>query len=160
MSGARQASRARDDGARDVALNLLKLAVGIDGVDHLRAVQAARLWRNGRLVHVTRFRPRRAEEILAGGSMYWVIRHRIRVRQRILALDPHETEGGGKPKCAIVLDPELIATDPVHRRPHQGWRYLAGDAAPRDIGPVGTVEAREDTFPPEMAAELRTLGLL
>ena len=143
-----------------MSLHLLKLAVGIDGVDHLRTVQAQRLWRNGRLVHVTRFRPRRAEEILAGGSMYWVIRHRIRVRQRILALDRHETEAGGKPKCAIVLDPELIATDPVHRRPHQGWRYLADDAAPRDIGPVGAVAAREDAFPPEMAAELRALGLL
>ncbi len=143
-----------------VALNLLKLAVGIDGVDHLRAVQAARLERLGRLIHVTRFRPRRAEEILAGGSMYWVIRHRIRVRQRILGLDRHETKAAGKPKCAIVLDPELIATDPVHRRPHQGWRYLEGSAAPRDLGPVGTVEIPEDAFPPDMAAELRALGLL
>lgn len=143
-----------------VALHLLKLAVGIEGVDHLRAVQAARLERLGRLIHVTRFTPRRAEEVLAGGSMYWVIRHRIRVRQRILAFDRHETKAGGKPKCAIVLDPELIATDPVHRRPHQGWRYLEGTAAPRDLGPVGTVEIPEDAFPPDMAAELRALGLL
>ena len=99
-----------------MALHLLKLAVGIDGVDHLRRVQAARLARTGRLIHVTRYRPRRAEEILAGGSMYWVVRHRIRVRQRIVGLDRHETAAGGKPKCAIVLDPALIATDPVHRR--------------------------------------------
>ena len=143
-----------------MALNLLKLAVGIDGVDHLRTVQAARLWRNGRLIHVTRFTPRRADEILAGGSMYWVVRHRIRVRQRILAFERHETESGAKPKCAIVLDPELIATDPVRRRPHQGWRYLEGADAPRDIGPVGAALAREDAFPPELAAELRDLGLL
>ena len=143
-----------------MSLNLLKLAVGIDGVDHLRAVQAARLQRLGRLIHVTRFRPRRADEILAGGSMYWVVRHRIRVRQRILAFDRHETESAAKPKCAIVLDPELIATDPVHRRPHQRWRYLEGADAPRDLGPVGTVEIPEDAFPPEMAAELRALGLL
>ncbi len=143
-----------------MSLNLLKLAVGIEGVDHLRSVQAQRLWRTGRLIHVTRFRPRRADEILDGGSMYWVIRHRIRVRQRILALDRHETEAGGKPKCAIVLDPELIATDPVRRRPHQGWRYLEGTSAPRDLGPVGAVTAREDSFPPEMEAELRDLGLL
>ena len=143
-----------------MALNLLKLAVGIEGVDHLRAVQAARLQRLGRLIHVTRYRPRRAEEILAGGSMYWVIRHRIRVRQRILAFDRHETQAAGKPKCAIVLEPALIATDPVHRRPHQGWRYLEGSAAPGDLGPVGTVTLPEDSFPPEMAAELRALGLL
>ena len=151
---ARQASRAGD------LLHLLKLAVGIDGVDHLRAVQAARLARTGRLIHVTRYRPRRAEEILAGGSMYWVVRHRIRVRQRIVGLDRHETAAGGKPKCAIVLDPALIATDPVHRRPHQGWRYLDAANAPRDLGPVGTVALPEDAFPPEMAAELRALGLL
>ncbi len=143
-----------------MALHLLKLAVGIDGVDHLRAVQAARLARTGRLIHVTRYRPRRAEEILAGGSMYWVVRHRIRVRQRIVGLDRHETAAGGKPKCAIVLDPALIATDPVHRRPHQGWRYLEAANAPRDLGPVGTVALPEDSFPPEMAAELRALGLL
>ncbi len=143
-----------------MTLNLLKLAVGIEGVDHLRTVQAQRLWRKGRLVHVTRFRPRRADEILDGGSMYWVVRHRIRVRQRILAFERHEIEGGGKPKCAIVLDPELIATDPVHRRPHQGWRYLEGADAPRDLGPVGGLEAREEACPPEMAAELRALGLL
>ena len=155
---ARQASRAR--GGAVVALHLLKLAVGIDGVDHLRAVQSARLKRTGRLIHVTRFRPRRADEILAGGSMYWVIRHRIRVRQRILKLDRHEVEGGGRPKCAIVLDPALIATDPVHRRPHQGWRYLDGADAPADIGPVSAVDLPEDSFPPELAAELRALGLL
>ena len=147
-----------------MTLHLLKLAVGIDGVDHLCAVQDARLRRTGRLIHVTRFRPRRADEILAGGSIYWVIRHRIRVRQRILALDRHETAAAGKPagkpRCAIVLDPALIATDPVHRRPHQGWRYLADADAPPDLGPVGTVALPEDSFPPEMAAELRALGLL
>ena len=143
-----------------MALNLLKLAVGIDGVDHLRAVQAARLQRLGRLIHVTRFTPRRAEEILAGGFMYWVVRRRIRVRQRILAFDRHEARASAKPKCAIVMDPELFATDPVHRRPHQGWRYLEAADAPRDLGPVGMVSLPEDAFPPEMAAELRALGLL
>ena len=82
-----------------MSLNLLKLAVGIEGVDHLRAVQAARLERLGRLVHVTRFRPRRADEILAGGSMYWVVRHRIRVRQRILGFDRHETKAAASPSA-------------------------------------------------------------
>ncbi len=141
-------------------LHLLKLAVGIEGVDHLQAVQAERRRRAGRLVHITRFTPRRAAEILAGGSLYWVVKHRIRVRQRILRFDRHEIPATGETKCAIVLDHELIATDPVHRRPHQGWRYLDGADAPRDLGPVGTIELPEDAFPPEMAAELRALGLL
>lgn len=143
-----------------MALHLLKLAVGIEGVDHLRTVQEARHRRTGRLVHVTRFTPRRAGEILDGGSLYWVIKHRIRVRQRILRFDRHEAPAAGKAKCAIVLDPELIATDPVHRRPHQGWRYLEEAAAPRDLGPVAAAGPPEDSLPPEMAAELRELGLL
>lgn len=143
-----------------MALHLLKLAVGIKGVEHLQAVQEARRRRTGRLVHVTRFTPRRAGEILDGGSLYWVIKHRIRVRQRILRFDRHEDPAAGKAKCAIVLAPELIATDPVHRRPHQGWRYLEDADAPRDLGPVGAGGPPEDSFPPEMAAELRELGLL
>ena len=143
-----------------MALHLLKLAVGIEGVEHLQAVQEARRRRTGRLVHVTRFTPRRAGEILDGGSLYWVIKHRIRVRQRILRFDRHEDPAAGKAKCAIVLDPELIATDPVHRRPHQGWRYLEAADAPHDLGPVGAAGPPEDSFPPEMAAELRELGLL
>ena len=143
-----------------MALNLLKLAVGIDGVDHLRAVQAARLQRLGRLIHVTRFTPRRAEEILAGGSMYWVIRRRIRVRQRILAFDRHETQASAKPKCAIVMDPELFATDPVHRRPHQGWRYLEAADAPRDLGPVGTVSSAGGLLPAGDGGRAQALGLL
>ena len=141
-------------------LHLLKLAVGIEGLDHLRTVQAARLQRAGRLVHVTRFTPRRAGEVLDGGSLYWVIKHRIRVRQRILRFDRHESAAAGKAKCAIVLDPELVATDPVRRRPHQGWRYLEDADAPRDLGPVGVGEPPEEACPPEMAAELRELGLL
>jgi hypothetical protein len=143
-----------------VPLNLLKLAVGIEGVDHLREVQAMRRQQRGRLVHVTRFKPRRAEEILAGGSLYWVVKHRIRVRQRIIGFDKHEVADTGDTKCAIVLDHELIATDPVRRRPHQGWRYLEGADVPADLGPVGTIEIEEDIFPPEMAAELRALGLI
>ena len=142
-----------------MALHLLKLAVGIEGVDRLRTVQEARHRRTGRLVHVTRFTPRRAGEILDGGSLYWVIKHRIRVRQHILRFDRHEAPAAGKAKCAIVLDPELIATDPVHRRPHQGWRYLEEADAPRDLGPVAAGPP-EDSLPPEMAAELRELGLL
>ncbi len=139
-----------------MALHLLKLAVGIESTAHLQAVQAARQ----RLVHVTRFTPRRAAEILAGGSLYWVIRHRIRVRQRILGFDRHKTADSKTVKCAILLDRELIATDPVRRRPHQGWRYLDAADAPRDLGPVGTADAGDYGFPPEMAAELRELGLL
>src|SRR6516225_10725777 len=68
---------------RDAAmpLHLLKLAVGIEDIEHLRRIRAARAEeRGGSWVH-TRNYPRRAAEILAGGSIYWIIRGQIRVRQ-------------------------------------------------------------------------------
>ncbi|MDA0229599.1 MAG: DUF1489 domain-containing protein [Proteobacteria bacterium] len=140
-----------------MALHLLKLAVGIENVGHLRAVQERRLAESGKLCHITRFMPRRAEKVLDGGSLYWVVRNFIRVRQRLLDLQVVKSEETGGSKCAFVLDPELVLTVPVRRRPHQGWRYFEADSAPPDLG--ASIEEFGD-MPAEMAAELRTLGLL
>ena len=95
--------------------------------------------------------------MLDGGSLYWVVRNFIRVRQRLLGLEriPGDESGGGK--CAFILDPELILTVPVRRRPHQGWRYFEAASAPPDLGP--SFESFGD-MPPEMAVELRALGLI
>jgi hypothetical protein len=136
-------------------LHLLKLCVGVDDVDQLRQSQQRRTKRGERLVHVTRHRPRRDDEVLDGGSLYWVIRRVISVRQRIIGLEEvHGTDGIRR--CAIILHPDLVLTMPQPRRPHQGWRYFEEDVAPADA-PKGGSEA---DFPPEMAAELRELGLL
>ncbi|MCI0430912.1 MAG: DUF1489 domain-containing protein [Rhodospirillales bacterium] len=142
-------------------LNLVKMAVGIESVSHLRAVQKKRLKANldaglGPLVQfVTRNRPTRAAEVLDGGSMYWIIKGSIRARQRILGLDPvidHE----GRKACAIRFDPELIETEAEPYKPIQGWRYLASDEAPTDrAGDTGS-----DEMPAAMRAELKALGLL
>lgn len=140
-----------------MALHLLKLAVGIENIGHLRAVQERRLADSGSLCHITRFMPRRAEKVLDGGSLYWVVRNFIRVRQRLLDLQVVKNDEGGGSKCAFVLDPELVLTVPVRRRPHQGWRYFEADSAPPDLG--ASIEEFGD-MPAEMAAELRTLGLL
>ena len=140
-----------------MALHLLKLAVGIENIGHLRAVQERRLAENGSLRHITRFTPRRAEKVLDGGSLYWVVRNFIRVRQRLMDLQVVKNDEGGGSKCAFVLDPELVLTVPVRRRPHQGWRYFEADTAPPDLG--ASIEEFGD-MPPEMAAELRALGLL
>ncbi len=136
-------------------LHLIKLAVGIESLAHLRAVQARRLRTTGSLFHVTRYAPRRAAEVLSGGSIYWVIKLQVRARQRVRALSPHRVSDGGATKCAIVLDPALVPTVPVPRRPHQGWRYLAACDVPPDLESVA-----DGACPPEMAAELRALGLL
>ena len=143
-------------------LHLVKLCVGIDTVEALAAAQARRLAqaeREGRpaeLRHVTRHRPRRADEILAGGSLYWVIQGAIRVRQRIVRIDELTTPVDGK-RTALILAPERVRTDPWGRRPHQGWRYLEAADAPPDL-PPGDADGNE--VPPEMLAELRRLGLL
>lgn len=142
-------------------LHLVKMAVGIESLHHLKAVQKKRLEVNldaglGPLVQfVTRNRPTRAAEVLDGGSMYWIIKGSIRVRQRILGLDPvidHE----GRKACAIRFDPELIETEAQPYKPIQGWRYLAPEEAPPDR--AGDTDS--DNMPPAMRAELKALGLL
>jgi hypothetical protein len=137
-------------------LHLIKIAVGIESIEHLVQVQARRRKANRRLFHVTRHRPRRAEEVLAGGSIYWIIRGYVRVRQPILGfVDAHSPERG--PIVRILLDPALVATRLQPRRPHQGWRYYLPNEAPSDL-PNDIVPEQEP--PPEMAAELRALGLI
>lgn len=139
-------------------LHLVKLAVGIRDVAHLREVQRRRLRESAerppRLRHRTRNRPVRAEEVLAGGSMYWVVRGVVAVRQRILGFEEDPAHDGRKP-CAIVLDPELVATEPRPHRPFQGWRYLDPGRAPPDRR--GRVP---DDLPAAMERDLRELGLL
>ena len=145
-----------------MAVHLVKMAVGIESIDHLKDVQADRLRRareadpEGSLRHLTRNTPRRSDEVLDGGSIYWVIKGYIRVRQRIVGFG--EAVGRtGKPRCAIILDPELVRTELVPHKPMQGWRYMEDEAAPEDLAEG---ELPETTLPDEMAAELRALGLL
>lgn len=143
-------------------LHLLKMSVGVDDIAHLASLQRGRLeqaraeGRTAELRHVTRHTPRRAAEILGGGSIYWIIKGFIQVRQCILRFDP-VTGRDGTPRCAIILDPEIVPTTPRPHRPMQGWRYLAGDSAPPD-GAALYEEAPD--LPPQMARELRALGLL
>jgi len=145
-----------------MTVHLIKLSVGVDDVEHLARIQAKRLTdarRRGvapELKHVTRHRPRRADDILGGGSIYWVIRGFIRARQRIVDIRPAQ-RADGTPACALVLDPELVRTERRSARPFQGWRYLAADRAPKDA-PKG--RRADDEVPEKMADELRQLGLL
>jgi hypothetical protein len=136
-----------------VTLHLVKLAVGIDDIEHLRRVRAIRTAERGGSWVPTRNRPRRAAELLDGGSLYWVIRGQIRVRQRLVGL--HDgCDADGRRRCLIEIDRPLVATLPRTCRPFQGWRYLTSDAAPddecTDVPPL----------PTRMLAELRELGLI
>ena len=138
-----------------MTIHLLKMCVGVDSVDQLRQWQAQRLARGETLRHVTRYKPRRGHEVLAGGSLYWIIRGAIRVRQRIIGFEEVVTDVGLK--CGLLLGTDLIATLPQPRRPHQGWRYLASDAVPEDLDKAA---AAGSELPPEMLAVLRELGIM
>ncbi len=139
-------------------LHLIKLAVGISDVAHLRAVQAPRLAGDGGLRHLTRNRPRRAGEILAGGSLFWVIAGATVVRQRITGIAAAIYDDGSA-GTAIDLDPVLVAVAGRPTRPFQGWRYLAAESAPPDLA-AGGDPAGLDALPPALRRELQRLGLL
>lgn len=106
-------------------------------------------------VHTTRMMPSRGEEILSGGSLYWVIRGQMSARQRILELRPI-VDSEGISRCQIVLEPELVRVEPRPRAAFQGWRYLKAEDAPRDMS-----DATASTgLPPHIVTELKELGLL
>lgn len=140
--------------------HLIKLAVGIEDVDHLRQLQAVRAHDNEQAGlgpyprHYTRQRPKREAELLDGGSIYWVIKGHVRARQRIRALESY-TDDEGKSRCAMILDPELFATRPMAHRAFQGWRYFDPAKAPPDARPGTGAD-----LPDALAEELDALGLL
>src|ERR1700757_846442 len=105
-------------------LHLLKLAVGIDDLDQLRRIRATRAAERGGNWVYTRNHPRRAAEVLAGGSIYWIIRGHIRVRQRVCGFRSNRDDNGRR-YCLMEVDNELVPTLPRSRRAVQGWRYLA-----------------------------------
>jgi len=134
-----------------MALHMIKLCVGAETVEDLSDWQAkciAELKRQGKppnAFHDTRMSPKRAAEMLDGGSLYWVIKHFIIVRQRFVGFEEIR-DRDGKPMCRIHLDPELVRTKPRKKRPFQGWRYLEPDDAPADLDGKG----------PALSADLET----
>ncbi|MEM9438032.1 MAG: DUF1489 domain-containing protein [Pseudomonadota bacterium] len=136
-------------------INLVKLCVGAESIADLEAWQAQRLARGEEHRHVTRMWPKRSDEILAGGSLYWVIKGVILCRQTITRLD-EVTGHDGIRRCAIVLDPEITRTAPAPRRPFQGWRYLKPEDAPPDLSKPAQ---RQEALPPELERALSDIGL-
>jgi hypothetical protein len=134
-----------------VTLHLIKLCVGAANPQELRAWRAARAAAGHRPIVHTRQTPKRAAEILDGGSLYWVFKGVVLIRQRVLAID---TVGEGVTRrCEILLEDPLVATAPHPRRAFQGWRYLEPKDAPADFGEVAVGD-----LPPELAQKLREAG--
>ena len=154
--------RLADDGAAPQLpgpLHLLKMAVGVASLDELRRARAARIEQYGGSWVYTRNQPRRADALLAGGSLYWVIRGRIQARHRITGLRS-ERDDKGRSYCLIEVDRQVVATLPRPWRPFQGWRYLAAGDAPPDLPAGMALGAEAGPLPERMLAELRALGLL
>ena len=143
-----------------MALHLLKLAVGATTIADIEAHVAERVARRAGerpqgAVHTTRMVPKRADEIVDGGSLYWVVRGQIAARQAVLAVRPF-TDGDGVGRCDLVLDPGVVAVAPRPCRAFQGWRYLAAAAAPADLASlVGGIE-----LPEALRRELAELCLI
>jgi hypothetical protein len=139
-------------------LHLTKLAVGVRDIEHLQVLQAERGGREPPLRHRTRSFPRRADEILDGGSIYWVIGGFMSVRQRILDII-EDRWNDGTACTGFVLDVGLVPVAARPTKPFQGWRYLAGGDAPPDLvsGPAPEGAA---ALPPALRRELRALCLL
>ena len=145
-----------------MALNLIKLCVGCDSIQELEGWIKQRMKekrkRGEKLEHIhrTRMAPKRAAELVDGGSLYWVIRGEIACRQRIRDLRPfRDKDGVGR--CGIVLEPKVVPVDPRPFRAFQGWRYLAARDAPPDLEKAapGT-----KALPEKLRRELRELGLM
>lgn len=138
-------------------LHIVKLAVGIREIAHLQAVQAARAAASPPLRHQTRSFPRRRDEIIEGGSIYWVIAGAVLVRQRIT--DIIEDRWDDETSCAgLVLDSNLVPVHATPMRAFQGWRYLTAEAAPPDLDK--SMAAFPDELPEAMRRSLQSLGLL
>jgi len=133
-------------------LHLAKLAVGVRNVVHLGELQA----RREPLRHLTRNLPRRRDEILGSGSLYWVVGGAMVVRQRVLDIAEAEHEDGSR-RCALMLDRTLVPVLGRPMRPFQGWRYLEAEAAPPDLSEQA---AEVDGLPEPLWRQLRELCLI
>ncbi len=138
-------------------VHLIKLAVGCGTLDDLRQRQVLRAREAPPLRHQTRNFPKRAAEILDGGSIYWVISRVVTARQLITDIREGVYDDGSR--CAdLVLDARLVPVRGRAMKPFQGWRYLAAGDAPADVsaGQAGV----GDVLPEKLRRELAALALL
>lgn len=140
-------------------LHLIKLSVGPKEVAELAALQARRAGLDPPLRHQTRMFPKRAAELVDGGSIYWVIAGFVRVRQRLLDIREEQSEGGLS-YAGLVLDTELVLVEPRPQKPFQGWRYLEPEAAPPDIPRGSTPASGLERLPAALRRELQALCLI
>lgn len=140
-------------------IHMVKLCVGADSVEDLAVWQdhvmteRKRAGLSANPVHETRQTPKRGDELVDGGSMYWVIKGVILVRQaftEVKTMDDHY----GKTFCQLILDPRLVLTEPQGRKAFQGWRYFKPEDVPPDLKASYAADV-----PPELSRALREAGV-
>ncbi len=146
-----------------MTLHLVKLCVGATSIEDLAEWQTDRLAEArkrapaAKLFHATYQTPKRQQDLLDGGSLYWVIKGQILVRQRLIGLSEGK-KNDGSPCCLLLLEPTLVPVRPVPRRAFQGWRYLSAEDAPPDLGTAGGRGL--GAMPEQLRRELAELGLI
>ncbi len=139
---------------------MVKLSVGSKSIETLAAWQENLAQRRGReglpayADHITRMTPRRREEVLDGGSIYWVIKGIIQCRNDIVDLAETHTQDGRK-ACRIVLAPKLVPVVPTPKRAFQGWRYFNPEDIPADLSSLGDAK----NLPAHIRTKLVELGV-
>lgn len=145
-----------------MSLNLIKLCVGAESIEDLdswiaqRAAIAKAAGIPPEHAHTTRMMPKRRDELLDGGSLYWVIKGNVQARQRLLDVRPF-TDRQGISRCDLVMEEVVVPTQWQPKRPFQGWRYYKGEDAPADL--TADAQSLKD-MPDEMREQLLELGLL
>jgi hypothetical protein len=140
---------------------MIKLVVGVDDLDHFLEIQQNSIVEfEGQPANAvrTRFKPKRADDVLNGGSLYRVIKNKIVCRQKIIGFSSWESPDKGT-QTLIMVEPEIIQTYSTPKRPFQGWRYLEPAAAPKDRGIYLGDNQRED-IPEDLEESLKEAGLL
>ncbi|HWD28295.1 MAG TPA: DUF1489 domain-containing protein [Rhizomicrobium sp.] len=144
-----------------MTLHIIKLCVGVDTVEDLAQWQAGRIRdqkkrgaKKPELIHVTRMMPKRKDEVLDGGSLYWVIKGQIAARQKLI--DLRAVTKNGTPHCGLVYAPTLVPVQRRAHRPFQGWRYFD----PKDAPPDARGSKGGANLPEKLQKELVELGLL
>ncbi|MDB5446056.1 MAG: hypothetical protein JWQ97_1373 [Phenylobacterium sp.] len=132
-------------------LHMIKLCVGCDTVEELVAWRAADAVADRAWTLRTRQTPKRAAEMVGGGSLYRVFKGVILCRQAIL--DVATVGEGVAARCEVTLDAQIVRVAPTPRRAFQGWRYLAPADAPQDLAHDLVAD-----LPPELARQLREIG--
>ncbi|MCI5059764.1 MAG: DUF1489 domain-containing protein [Alphaproteobacteria bacterium] len=141
---------------------MIKLVVGIDDLPHFYEVQQTCVFNyHGVPANAvrTRFKPKRAEEVLAGGSLYRVIKNRIQCRQEIIGFESEDSPDKGT-QCLIIVSNTIYQTVSTPKKPFQGWRYLNEVDIPRDRGVYQGENISAEPVPEDMEDDLKEMGLI